>query len=411
MSARNQARIALALLTALNFFNYIDRYVLFAVQPLVQQEFRVSDRDFGLLTSAFFFCYMCAAPVMGWLADRYPRRVIIALGALLWSAATLLTAVTHTYGELLARHTIVGIGEASFATIAPAFLADLFGEERRGRILSIFYIAIPVGSACGYMIGGFMGHRYGWRTPFYVGAAPGFFLALSMFLIPEPKRGAKDTLAATGERTSVLGLARNPAFMCATLGMAMLTFALGGLSAWMPTFLSRVRHMPLDRANLVFGGITGFNGVVATLLGGFLGDRMLRRNSGAHYLLSSVSMGLAIPTMIVAIYVAGPAMFPAIFVTEFVLFLNNGPLNAAIVNSVAAPIRATAIAVNLFIIHLLGDAFSPALMGWISDHSSLQAAFGTAIAASFLSCVILLYGARFAPKLDVAALEREAVAH
>jgi len=143
---------------------------------------------------------------------------------------------------------------------------------------------------------------------------------------------------------------------------------------------------------------------VATLIGGWLGDRLLRRYFGAYYVLSGLSMGLAIPTMALAIYVAGPVMFPAIFLTEFVLFLNNGPLNAAIVNSVAAPIRATAIAVNLFIIHLLGDAFSPTLMGWISDRSSLEVAFGTAILASALSSGILLFGARFAPRLDVAAL-------
>ncbi len=404
MSPRTQARAALALLTALNFFNYIDRSVLFAVQPLVQQEFHRSDRDFGLLTTAFFFCYMVAAPFVGWFADRYPRRNIIMMGGLVWSGATLLTAVTHNFTELLVRHVIVGIGEASFVTIAPAFLADLFGEDRRGKILSIFYIAIPTGTAAGYVIGGYLGHHYGWRTPFYVGAAPGFLLALAIMLIPEPKRGSQDTLAVTPERSSVLGLARNPAFLCATLGMAMLTFALGGISVWMPTFLSRVRHLPLDRANLIFGAITGINGVVATLIGGWLGDRLLRRYFGAYYVLSGLSMGLAIPTMALAIYVAGPVMFPAIFLTEFVLFLNNGPLNAAIVNSVAAPIRATAIAVNLFIIHLLGDAFSPTLMGWISDRSSLEVAFGTAILASALSSGILLFGARFAPRLDVAAL-------
>src|SRR5258706_1972342 len=133
-------RLALVILTALNFFNYIDRSVLFAVEPLVQQEFHRSDRDFGLLTSSFFFCYMIAAPFMGWLADRYPRRLIIALGALLWSSATLLTAVTHNFTELLVRHTLVGIGEASFVIIAPALLADLFGEDRRRTILSTFSI-------------------------------------------------------------------------------------------------------------------------------------------------------------------------------------------------------------------------------------------------------------------------------
>ena len=395
-------RLALVILTALNFFNYIDRSVLFAVQPLVQQEFHRSDRDFGLLTTAFFFCYMVAAPFMGMLADRYPRRLIVLIGALIWSGATLMTAITYDFETLLIRHTIVGIGEASFVIIAPAFLADLFSEDRRGKILSIFYIAIPVGTAAGYVIGGYMGHHYGWRTPFYIGAIPGFVLALCMLFVAEPRRGSRDTLEATPERTHVLGLARNGAFLCATLGMAMLTFALGGISVWMPTFLSRVRHIPLDQANLIFGLITGFNGIVATLIGGWLGDRLLRRNKGGYYLLSGAAMGLAIPAMAVAIYLPGPLMFPAIFVGEFVLFLNNGPLNAAIVNAVAAPIRSTALAVNLFIIHLLGDAFSPTLMGYISDRSSLQAAFGTALLASGLSCAILLYGARFAPRLRLA---------
>jgi MFS family permease len=403
-------RLALLILTALNFFNYIDRSVLFAVQPLVQQEFHRSDRDFGLLTTAFFFCYMIAAPFMGILADRYPRRIIIALGALVWSGATLLTAVTYNFETLLIRHTIVGIGEASFVIIAPAFLADLFNEQKRGRILSIFYIAIPVGTAVGYIVGGYMGHHYGWRAPFYVGAIPGFVLALSMMFVAEPKRGSRDTLEATPERTHLTGLARNGAFLTATLGMAMLTFALGGISVWMPTFLSRVRHIPLADANLTFGLITGFNGVVATLIGGWLGDRMLRRNQGGYYLLSGAAMGIAIPAMAVAIYLPGRLMFPAMFIGEFVLFLNNGPLNAAIVNSVSAPIRASALAVNLFVIHLLGDAFSPTLMGYISDRSSLQAAFGTALVASGLSCAILLYGARFAPRLQLDAASNNTTA-
>jgi MFS transporter, Spinster family, sphingosine-1-phosphate transporter len=394
-------RLALVILTALNFFNYIDRSVLFAVQPLVQQEFQRSDRDFGLLTTAFFFCYMIAAPFMGVLADRYPRRTLIAVGAIVWSGATLLTAVTHNFTELLIRHTVVGIGEASFVTIAPAFLADLFGEQKRGKILSIFYVAIPVGTAAGYIIGGYMGHHFGWRAPFYVAAAPGFLLAVSMWFIAEPARGSRDTLPATPERAQVTGLVRNGAFLCATLGMAMLTFALGGISVWMPTFLSRVRHIPLDRANLIFGAMTGINGIVATLIGGYWGDRMLRRDHAAYYRLSGLAMGFGVPLMAVAIYVAGPVMFPAIFLAEFVLFLNNGPLNAAIVNSVSAPIRATAIALNVFIIHLLGDAFSPTLMGWISDRSSLEAAFGTAIAASALSCIILLYGMRYAPRIHM----------
>src|SRR2546427_5837506 len=172
-------KTALIMLTALNLLNYVDRNVLFAVQPLVQQEFHISKTQVGYLTSAFLLCYMFAAPFVGPLADRYSRKLIIGLGAIFWSGLTLLTAVTHTYTELLIRHTLVGVGEATFVTIAPTFVADLFSEEKRGRILGVFYLAIPVGSAAGYLLGGKLGTEYGWRFPFFVAAIPGFLLALS----------------------------------------------------------------------------------------------------------------------------------------------------------------------------------------------------------------------------------------
>src|SRR5438045_827265 len=171
---------ALVILTALNFLNYIDRSVLFAVQPLVQTEFHLTNAQLGYLTSAFLLFYMVAAPFTGPLADRYSRKLIIAIGAFFWSGLTLLTAVTHSYPALLVRHTLVGIGEASFVTIAPTFVADLFPEEKRGRILGVFYLAIPVGTALGYVLGGNLGTRFGWRFPFYIAAFPGFLLALMM---------------------------------------------------------------------------------------------------------------------------------------------------------------------------------------------------------------------------------------
>jgi MFS family permease len=152
---RGAAGAALLILTALNFINYIDRSVLFAVQPLIQQEFQRGDAEFGLLTSVFFIFYMCTAPFIGPLADRYPRRLIMAAGAAVWSGATLLTAVTYNFTELLIRHTVVGIGEATFVTIAPAYIADFFPEHHRGRVLSIFYLAIPAGTALGYLLGGY----------------------------------------------------------------------------------------------------------------------------------------------------------------------------------------------------------------------------------------------------------------
>jgi len=299
----------------------------------------------------------------------------------------------------LVRHTVVGIGEASFVTIAPALIADLYSEDRRGRVLSVFYIAIPVGTAMGYLIGGWLGPSYGWRTPFYVAAAPGVVLSLAMLVLQEPKRGERDLLSESRERGSLTGLARNPAFWTATLGMAMLTFSLGGLSVWMPTFLSRSRGMPLKEANEIFGLITGFNGIAGTLIGGWLGDKLLRRSAGAYYWLSGFAMAAGIIPMAIAIYVPGRAMFPAMFVAEFLIFLNTGPLNAAVVNSVGAHIRATGIAVNLFMIHLLGDVPAPPLIGKISDHTSLETAFITALIANALSAAVLFYGARFAPAI------------
>jgi MFS family permease len=390
-------RTALVLLTALNLLNYIDRSVLNAVQPLIQSEFHVSDAQIGRLTTVFLIFYTLAAPFMGPLADRYSRRLIISLGAFAWSGATLLTAITHSYDALLIRHTLVGVGEASFVTISPTVVADLFPESVRGRVLGFFYLAIPVGFALGYPLGGYFGTHYGWRVPFLLAGFPGFVLGALVLLLPDPPRGQFDSLKETPERRSVSGLVRNPAFLTATFGMAMMTFAQGGLLVWMPTFLSRMRGYTLLQANNLFGVILAIDGTIASLAGGWLGDRLLRRTRSAYYLVSAASMGLGIPVMMIALFNRGPAMVPGIAVAGFLLLLNTAPLNAAVINSVGGHIRATAIAVNLFVIHFLGDAFSPWLIGKVSDKSSLESGFISTVVATALSSAILFYGMKFAP--------------
>jgi multidrug resistance protein len=392
---------ALTVLTALNLLNYIDRSVLFAVQPLVQTEFHLTNTQVGYLTSAFLGFYMIAAPFTGPLADRYSRKTIIILGAVFWSALTLLTAVTHTYWELLVRHTLVGVGEATFVTIAPTFVADLFPENKRGRIFGVFYLAIPVGTAAGYLLGGKLGPHFGWRFPFYIAAFPGFLLALLLLFIPEPPRGQFDSLKETPDRATLRGLARNPAFWMVTLGMSAGTFSLGGVQVWMPTFLSRVRGYSLESANLMFGKIVVVDGILASLAGGWLGDRLLPRMRSSYYFVSALSMGLGVPVMTVALFSNGQLMVPAIAVAAFLLLFNTSPLNTALVNSVGAHIRATAIAVNIFIFHLLGDVPSPTLMGYVADRHSLQAAFILPIIAMAVSSAILFYGMRFAPPVRV----------
>ena len=393
-------RLLLAVLTGLNILNYIDRNVLFAVQSEIKNEFRVSDTQIGVLTSAFFFTYMFAAPLIGWLGDRYPRKNLIVFGILIWSGFTFFTWFVHDYSQLLFRHAIVGIGEASYATIAPTLIADSFPPTRRGRMLSIFFLGLPVGSAAGYFVGGYIAHAFhSWRAPFMAAGLPGFLLAILLWMLPEPPRGQHEEHSPVDVWTLLRGLVRNGAFLTATFGMAMYTFAVGGMQVWIPTFLQRLRGLDIRTANIDFSIIVIINGIGATLLGGWLGDRLLRRYFGAYYSFSGVAMLIAVPCMVAAIYVGGKFMFPAIFAAVFFILVGTGPSNAALVNSVSASIRSTALAVNVFIIHLLGDAFSPTLIGRLSDKTgSLQTAFFVAFAAAAISGLILLYGARFAPR-------------
>jgi predicted MFS family arabinose efflux permease len=280
----------------------------------------------------------------------------------------------------------------------------MFPVEKRGRVMGVFYLAIPVGTALGYLLGGFMGPKYGWRAPFYVGAAPGVLLALLLLLIPEPPLGQFDPPESKApERDTLKSLLHNPAFLTATLGMAMMTFALGGLQVWMPTFLHRVHGYSLGKASLVFGLSTLINGLFASLAGGWISDRLLRRTKSAHYLVSAVSLGLGIPAMCVALFASGRPMVVGIFVAEFFLLLNTGPLNAAVISSVGPHVRAAALAANIFIFHLLGDVPSSALIGYLSDKYSLQLAFLGPVIAIALSSAILFYGMRFAPALRISA--------
>jgi MFS family permease len=397
----NPAVATLVLLIGLNLLNYIDRYILPGEVSLIQQEFHSTDKQMGLLTTALFLVYMIAAPLTGWLGDHFRRKPLIIGGAVLWSLATLGTAWVHSYWTLFFRHALVGVGEATFGIFAPAVLADFYPERDRNRILSIFYLAIPVGAALGYLAGGEMGSAWGWRAPFFVCAIPGLVIAaLYGWIGREPVRGASDHKKTTADRGTVMGLFRNPAFLTGTFGLAALTFAMGGISAWMPTFLERFAGLSLAKAGLTVGAITVVDGVAGTLIGGWIAQRWLRTNYRALYLLSFWSVALTLPCGILVFFGPKAWAIPALLVTEFFLFLNTGPLNAAIVNSVSAPVRATAISLNLFCIHAFGDTFSPTIIGAISDKTNLRVGLGVTLIFLVISGTILLAGARFAPQLD-----------
>ncbi len=397
----NPALGTFLLLIGLNLINFVDRYILPGAQPLIQREFHSTDQQMGALTTAMFFFYMCAAPLTGWLGDRYARKPLIITGAILWSLATLGTVWVHSYWTFYIRQGFVGVGEATFSIFAPAVLADFYPERDRNRILSIFYLAIPVGAALGYLAGGELGTHWGWRAPFLICSIPGLVIAaLYMGLGKEPVRGSSDHLRRTADRSTVLGLFRNPAFLTATMGLATLTFAMGGISAWVPTFLHRSVGLSVANSSLAVSAITVVDGIAGTLTGGWLAQIWLRSNHRALYLISFWSVLLTLPCGALVFFGPRPLTIPALFLAEFFLFLNTGPLNAAIVNSVSAPVRATAISINLFCIHFFGDTFSPQIIGAISDRSNLSIGLGATLIFLVISALILRTGARFAPPLE-----------
>jgi MFS family permease len=393
--------VTLVLLIGLNLLNYIDRYILPGEVSLIKSEFHATDQQMGALTTALFVVYMLAAPLTGWLGDHFRRKPLIIAGAVLWSVATLTTVWVHDYWTLYIRHALVGVGEASFGIFAPAVLADFYPERERNRIFSIFYLAIPVGAALGYMAGGKMGSLWGWRAPFLICAIPGLIIAALYWVLGrEPERGASDHVKATADRSTVLGLFKNPAFLTGTFGLAMLTFAMGGISSWIPEYLRRSAGMSVAHSSFVVGLATVVDGIAGTAVGGWLAQRWLRTNHRALYLLSFWSVALTLPCGAVLFFGPRAWVVPMLFVTEFFLFLNTGPLNAAIANSVSAPVRATAISLNLFIIHAFGDTFSPQIIGAISDRTNLRFALGTTLIFLVISGGILRMGARFAPRME-----------
>ena len=399
------AGMGLGVLSLINLFNYLDRYVVAALfQSLKASHLGLSDADLGSLMSGFLIVYTLSAPLFGALGDRRSRPKLIAAGVAIWSVATGLSGLAGSFAGLLAARASVGVGEAAYGTIAPSLLSDYYPAERRGRIMAIFFSAIPIGSALGYVVGGLVDARYGWRPAFFVAGVPGIALAALCLALRDPPRGIQDAPAppppaarpagAAGRRTYRRLLGNRP-YLLTVLGYAAYTFAIGGLAAWMPAFLERVRGMPRAQATVSFGEIVVITGFVGTFAGGWLGDLWGRHLRSAFLWLCAISTLAAAPFVWFALTTASPRLYLASMVAaQFCLFLSTGPVNAAIVNLVSPLERATAVALSVFSIHMLGDAISPFLIGVISDASSLAEAVKIVPLAVALSGAIWVFAAR-----------------
>lgn len=409
------ARWALGVLTLINLFNYLDRYVPAAlVENLRRSELHVTDTESGLLMSGFIVVYMLTSPLFGLLGDRGRRPRIVAAGIALWSLATGFAGLARSFAALLVARSAVGVGEAAYVTISPAMLADSFPRGERGRVFAIFNAATPIGAAAGYILGGLVASHFGWRAAFFVAGFPGLLLAVLMWRLHDPPRGASDTPAA-GEAGAAgdagaehearpaapaslaavyAELARNRPFVLIVLGYAAYTFALGALAYWMPAFLERVRGVPSSQATVQFGIIVVATGFAGTFAGGWLGDMLLRRWSEAYLWVSGIATLAAAPVALLAFLAASrPVYMAAIVGAEVLLFFSTGPINSQLINVVAPAHRATAMALNILVIHLLGDVPSPPLIGRLSDATSLAKAFLVLPAMMALAGMIWIYAA------------------
>jgi MFS transporter, Spinster family, sphingosine-1-phosphate transporter len=404
------ANWALGILAVINLLSYLDRFIVAALsQSLKEAGMGLSDANLGTLMSGFLVVYTLVAPIFGALGDRGSRPKLIALGVAIWSFATALSGFAVNYLTLLLARASVGVGEAAYVTIAPSLLSDYFPIRQRGRVMAIFFCAIPVGSALGYVVGGLVDKHFGWRAAFFVAGVPGLLLAASCLLLRDPPRGAQDGATATagaapktsgsnirGETwNTYMRLIRNKAYAITVLGYAAYTFAIGGLGFWMPAFLERVRGIPRSEATVSFGTIVVITGFVGTFVGGWMGDYFAKKSPQAYLWVSAIATLIAAPLVWEALTVASYSTYIVCMVlAQFCMFVSTGPINAAIINLVIASERATAIALSVFAIHVLGDVISPPLIGLLSDHSSLEQAVKVVPIAVVLGGVVWVFAAR-----------------
>ncbi|HEU0031756.1 MAG TPA: MFS transporter [Kofleriaceae bacterium] len=392
--------VILVLLTGLNFFNYLDRLIVAAVLPRIKDDLGLSNTEAGLLATVFLAGYFVTSPLFGVLGDRMARKWLIAAGVLTWSLATVGSGLATNLWLLILARAVVGIGEASYATLAPTIIDDVMPAQHKGKALAIFFLAIPVGGACGYLFGGFVQSMWGWRAAFFLGGGPGLVLALTVLLIAEPARKLE---TAKADIAHTIGkLFRIPLYRRAVLGYCAHTATIGAFSYWAPTFLSerfadalspatwttvtQRAELILAKANFLFGLVTVVAGAVGTILGGFLVDRALRglptvpadaphddprnrRAANAQLQVCALGVAVACPLAIAA-FVAPSALWFFVFagLCEVGLFLSTAPINAIMLRTAPVVLRASAMAVGIFAIHLLGDLWSPTLVGVLLDY-------------------------------------------
>jgi MFS family permease len=390
------ATLTFVVLFAMNMLDYMDRWTLSGVLKQLQPDLKIDDAQAGSLNAYFLITYSVISPMMGWAGDRFRRTRLLAMGVGLWSLATVGTGLVQNFAQLRVARSMLGIGEATYGVIAPTLLMDLYSREKRSRVLSTFYIAMPVCYAMGVIIGSRIAEMTGnWRLAFFVVGVPALIASIVALFLPEPIRGASEGIdperlreheRAHASREDYLDMMVNSSYTYVVFGLAAFTFAFGGLAYWLPSYLVRVKGIPQSQA----GDFLGITGLLAAIVGmsggGWIADRMARVNPRALFIVPGVSMLAAVPMIILGLQAQSlPWIITWLFMAQVLMLANTGPCNAVIANVVAPNMRGTAYAVSIFAMHFLGDVWSPWLMGWVSDYcgkpDTMVTSWGRALAA------------------------------
>ena len=425
------ARAALTVLILLNLLNYFDRQILAAVLPLIKADFLAAGTTHGpfvdfllstvgdiigaknpenavvsLLNFAFVCSYMCLAPLFASLPWR--RWRLVGMAGALWSLATGWCGTATSFGALLLRRSLVGVGEAGYGPVAPVMLSDYFPPEKRSSILSWFYATTPAGAALGLIFAGVVASHLGWRWAFFIPVIPGLLLAVACFaFMKEPKLGGADIQEAAPEETysmmtwrqALPALLRNRSYVLCTLGMTGMMFALGGIGFWIPDYFYNTRGVhDLESVNTIFGLILVVAGIGGTLLGGKVGDWMRTRIRGSYFTVSAFAMFLGFFCFVAMLYPNLPLVWVwvCLAVVCVCLFFNTGPTNAVLINVTEPALRQKANALNILIIHAFGDVISPLVIGAIADRTgSMNMAFLFASVTVLVGGLFWQFGARY----------------
>ncbi len=421
--ARSYATRVLWIMFAINFLNYMDRFILPSVLTSIQKEFHISDFQAGLLATAFTLVYAVAALPFGAWADRGIRKNVVATGVGLWSLATMLTGAAGNFLTLFISRAAVGVGEAGYYPAGTSLLVDYFPKEKRAWMLGLWNVGASLGVAVGFALGGLIADHLGWRYAFYLTAVPGAICTVLAFRMREPKRGATPSAQPHGAAAEpvegapirmappfmegVRAILKIPTLRIALIAQTMNFFVLGASVLWFPTLLQRRFNYSEGKAGLISGGVLVLAGIIGTLGGGWLADRLIQRFPAARLLVTGWAFLLSAPILLLSLLAPTIGLLvPLFFLAGICLQAYNGPMSALMQDVVAPELRAVAVALSLVVAHILGDAFSPSLVGGLSDiigqghkdsgghHliSSLEITLPAMILAAGIVCMIGLRG-------------------